>query len=198
MVLIGLGWTGCSAADECTAEDTRCAGSVLQECLADPIGAGGDWNPHDRGPNSWVQVADCGAPDLCVTSSSAGASDGAVQHDAFCVLAPTADPLCSPNATSVCEGATVATDCDQGFAVARHLCASCQDGLCAGGLEADCTTSSDCGAGLVCRASDQACEMPCTCSEGAVCDSCRAAEDDAPGANGVYKMLCIGGFCFPD
>jgi hypothetical protein len=199
LVLIVLAWTGCALpGDECKAKDMRCAGGVLQTCLAYPKGIDGDWNPHHGSPNTWETTANCGAADLCKTTSYT--RNSTVLHDAFCTLSPAPDPVCTGVASSTCDG-TTAIECNQGYAVARHTCASCQDGTCIGGMNAYCTAPTDCGAGLVCRASSVQswCDLPCSCPEGAECAACgRGGEADAPGTNGVYKWLCMSGYCFPD
>ena len=202
-VLIGVGWTGCALpADECKAGDYRCNGAVVETCRTSPGGIDGNFNDpsvshHDASANWWREVVDCGATNLCKTSKPAASGGGA--SDAFCVLEPTPDPVCgAPSAsgsmTSACAG-TTAVDCYDGFAVARRICASCDQGRCQGGVNASCSQSKACAPGLVCAKNSTSCQMPCACPEGAVCDSCRPAEDDPP-AEVTFSWVCRSGFCF--
>jgi hypothetical protein len=196
-VLAVVGWTGCSLpADECNAGDSRCNGAEVESCRVHHGGLYGD-GYHEASPNSWEPDVDCGSADLCKTATYVDSS-GNQSTDAFCALDPRPDPVCgSPtttgSTTSACEG-TRSVDCYAGYAVARRLCATCAGSTCTGAIGDDCSGAGGCASGFVCLADVMRCAMPCSCPEGATCDTCAPAETDAPGAP-AFLWVCSGGYC---
>ncbi len=197
-----------SASSACTSEPDcpshaypRCAGSELQTCTPHPGFYSADFHHYPASPSTWQDpVADCGAADLCHESTFTS-SDGTTTPDALCSLDPAPAPACvalegasNTAPASACEG-TTSVDCEDGFALRRHVCRACTSGgTCAGGNLATCTTASDCAPGLDCV--NESCFMPCACPEGAPCAACDRLESDAPGESEYsFVWACTGGFC---
>ncbi|MEO8840592.1 MAG: hypothetical protein ABI591_21785 [Kofleriaceae bacterium] len=172
--------------DDCRVGAWRCIGDELQSCEAH---GGGLYGPiddpsyvHSSSP-TWEDNTACGA-NLCISSDKA-----------FCALAATRESACGASGYA-CAGDTL-VECRDGYATSRTACLACDatKGSCSGSMFDVCATATDCAPGMTCT--NQGCELPCACPEGASCGVCDAAFEESPDpSNGVWRAsTCRAGFC---